>query len=142
METFRNGMLYCPICGHTVKSSDHLAKVFKNNQRRRWLANMITHYRHTHITSWNKYWGYNGWYYREASHFGDYDEEKKKVNERAKREILHKAFDFMMSIGITVDDVKALQGTEPYTIAVYERSIEAGRYVRIRRKDIEDSYVS
>jgi len=72
----------CPICNQIVGESDYLNQLFKDEPKANYLAHLVTHYRHNHITSWNKCWGYNGAYYR-ANWFKDYGLEKMKVNERA-----------------------------------------------------------
>jgi hypothetical protein len=111
---FKDDLVYCPICCNFFPQSDYLAIVFIDD-RERWLANMVIHYRHSHITSWDKCWGNNGRYYR-SGWFGDYDEEKSKVNERAKRQIIRKASLFLMLNGITPETFKALQGTTEETL--------------------------
>ncbi|MDD2200417.1 MAG: hypothetical protein PHX84_02090 [Candidatus Shapirobacteria bacterium] len=85
--------IICPICGETSQCSDYLKKIFKD-EKVLWFANMVTHYQHDHITSWDKCWGKNGYRYRQGW-FGDYDEEKAKVNERAKRQIIRKCENFV-----------------------------------------------
>ncbi len=76
---------------------------------------MITHYRHHHITSWNKCWGRHGGYYR-GHWFGEYEEEKKKVNERAKRQIIRKGKKVLQEIGIKPTHFSILQNTEDKTM--------------------------
>lgn len=123
----RNDYIHCPICGKDFKSSEYLNEVFMNNDRARWLANMIMHYRHDHLKSWDKTWS-RGYYYRGNSfgnHKGyDYDKAKKEVNERAKRQILRKAKDFMVNNNFTVGDVKALNGTTSKTIELYNKHLK------------------
>lgn len=115
-------MFYCPLCNRWHIASDYLRTVFKDN-RELWLANMVTHYRHEHITSWNKMWGRYGHYYQEAAHFHDYDEEKHIVNERAKRQIIRKATDFLRENGITPATFRALQFTTEETMALAEKKL-------------------
>ncbi|MFW5886697.1 MAG: hypothetical protein ACOCUL_02965 [Bacteroidota bacterium] len=112
-------MQYCPICGKYFKTSNHLQEVIKNKHVR-WLANMVTHYRHEHITSWNKCWGRNGHYYQHGW-FTDYEQEKAKVNERAKRQILRKCKDYMIKNKFKVEHVQQLQNTEPKTLELYAK---------------------
>lgn len=112
--------IYCPICKKRFEGSDYLKTVFVDEQAL-WLANMVTHYRHTHITSWNKCWGWGGYYYRQAAHFGDYDEEKAIVNERAKRQIARKCKDYVLLNNVNVDVFKSLQNTTKKTIEVVEK---------------------
>lgn len=121
----------CPICGRYVKKSDYLAEVFKDNPKVEWLANLITHYRHTHITSWNKCWEYGGHNYR-RNWFKDYDEEKAIVNERAKRQIMRKSKDILLKHGITVEHFKTLQNTTDKTIELAEKLLK-------RKEDISSA---
>jgi hypothetical protein len=107
-------VVYCPICKKYFQGSTYLITVFEKDKIL-WLANMITHYRHTHITSWNKCWGYGGGYYRQ-NWFGDYDTEKQKVNERAKRQIIRKCTEYLKYYGFTTDDFLKLQNTTEETV--------------------------
>ena len=45
----------CPICHSRVNKSDYLNEIFGDEPQVEWLANLITHYRHDHITSWDKF---------------------------------------------------------------------------------------
>jgi hypothetical protein len=105
----------CPICGEMVNESKYLEERFKDTPEVNYLAHMITHYRHHHITSWNKCWGTNGGYYR-GHWFGDYEEEKKKVNERAKRQIIRKGKKVLQDIGIKPFHFMELANTEDKTM--------------------------
>ena len=113
---------YCPICSHWFDGSDYLGTVFLK-PKTLWLSNMVMHYRHSHITSWNKMWGYGGSYYRSAAHFGNYDEEKAKVNERAKSQIIRKAKDFIIENGINRSNFLELQNTTEETLGTYDNVI-------------------
>jgi len=112
----------CPICHLKVNQSDYLETVFENEPQTLWLANLVTHYRHDHITSWNKCWGPNGKSYR-GHWFGDYDEEKSKYNERAKRQYIRKGGEILIANGVTVETFKTLQNTTQKTIDVVEKSL-------------------
>ena len=115
-----NGKLtYCPLCGKYFESSEYLNSIFKN-ENSRWLANMVTHYRHTHITSWNKCWGHNGGFYR-SGWFKDYDVEKSLVNERAKRQIFRKCKNYLKENNFMKEDLIALQGNADETINLFEK---------------------
>lgn len=121
---------YCPLCDNMFTASDHLAVVFAGRPRAEWLANMVTHYRHRHITSWNKMWrGFPGAAYRRAAHFGDYEAEKSKVNERAKRQLLRRARAWLIQAGVTADDFAALRGTTEETLR-FARRLLPGREQR------------
>jgi ribosomal protein L37E len=114
----------CPICKQYFKASPYLNQVFADTHAR-WLANMVTHYRHQHNSSWNKMWGRNGRSY--CSGFMDYDDEedyekmKQQYNERAKRQILRKCKDFMLQNGFKVDHVMQLQHNDTKTIELYRK---------------------
>ena len=118
-----NRLAYCPICGKYFESSQHLNNVFVN-ENSRWFANMVTHYRHTHITSWNKCWGHGGGYYRRGW-FKDYDTEKSIVNERAKRQIIRKCKSYIFENGFKKEDLLALQGNSSETINLFEKIISS-----------------
>jgi hypothetical protein len=81
---------------------------------------MVTHYRHNHIESWNKCWGRNGSRYRN-NWFGDYEEEKIKVNERAKRQILRKGLPILKELDIRPEHFERLQHTEIKTLELAKK---------------------
>jgi hypothetical protein len=105
----------CPICNRKVTESEYLNEIFEDLPEVNYLSHMVTHYRHNHIESWNKCWGRGGSRYR-GYWFGDYDEEKKKVNERAKRQIIRKGKDVLQLIGITPEHFEQLRNTEDKTM--------------------------
>jgi hypothetical protein len=110
-----NENFFCPVCNDYFKGSNHLLEVFGGNKKSLWIANMVTHHRHHHITSWNKRW--DGTY--QDSDFNKnfiYDFEKMKLNEQAKRQIITKCKDFIVYHKITVDDLLLLKDNEPKTI--------------------------
>ena len=111
---------YCPLYGTRFNASEYLCETFKGEDKALWLANMVTHYRHTHITSWNKCWGWGGRAYRKAAHFGDFDTEKSIVNERAKRQIARKCPQYIISNGIDHDVYSKLQGTTEETLKLVD----------------------
>ena len=118
---YRHRSFYCPICKQRFDTSDYLGKVFKGNDKAMWLSNMVMHYRHNHIVSWNKYWGWYGRAYRKAAHFSDYDTEKAIVNERAKRQIARKCPQYIVDKGIDTSVYSRLQGTTAETITVVDK---------------------
>lgn len=118
----RSYTLKCPICGQMFSCSEYLKGVIKD-EKVLWLANMITHYRHNHITSWNKCWERNGGYYRNGW-FGDYNEEKKLVNERAKRQIIRKAKEFLIENEFTVEHFEQLQDSTEKTIELAKKYLK------------------
>lgn len=108
---------FCPLCNNYFPESEYLRTVI-NNANTIWLANMVTHYRHKHIISWNNHW--NGTY-KGSKYFlyGEtYEKEKRKVNERAKRQILRKAETFLKEHGFSLKDFEQLQGNAPKTLAL------------------------
>ena len=115
--------VYCPVCDVRFEGSEYLKTVFEDD-RELWLANMVMHHRHEHITSWNKCWGYGGWYYRQAAHFGTYEEEKAKVNERAKREIARKCKEYILKNNVNPSIFNKLQNTTQETLNVVEKIFE------------------
>lgn len=114
-----DNMVYCPMCDEYFSDSEYLRTVFED-EKQLWLANMVTHYRHNHITSWNKCWGYGGGRYRNKW-FGNYDNEKREVNERAKRQILRKCKSYLNANGFTSADFDALKSTDYKTMELAEK---------------------
>ena len=110
----------CPICARKVEQSDYLNQIFKDEPEVNYLAHMVTHYRHNHIESWNKCWGRNGSRYRN-NWFGDYEEEKIKVNERAKRQILRKGLPILKELDIRPEHFERLQHTEIKTLELAKK---------------------
>lgn len=110
---------YCPICDQYFKTSEYLNSLYKNDDKARWLANMVMHHRHNHITTWNINWSRNG-YARNYLNV-DYEERKRKVNERAKRQIVRKCTDYMIQNGFCAEDVLELQSKDQNTIDVYKK---------------------
>ena len=130
---------YCPICKQYFDTSDYLNDIFGDDEKARWLANMVMHYRHSHVVSWDRNWGRNG--YARTYLNVDYDEEKRKMNERAKRQILRKSKDYMISNGFTSEVVLKLENTEPKTIALYEKLLGNQKHKRNKfRVDYSNSF--
>lgn len=122
-EPLNNGTVFCPICGDYFPASDHLASVI-SDPGTLWLANMVTHYRHTHIRSWKRCWDhYSGNRYR-SGWFGDYDEEKQLVNERAKRQIIRKCDFFMTHHSIGIKQLEGLEYNDPKTIELEAKRLK------------------
>ena len=116
----------CPICGKHFTPSAYLAKIFADNPKALFIANLVTHYRHKHRESWDKCWGRYGGYYRRGW-FRDYDEEKKKVNEQAKRQIIRKATTILIQLGVTSETFKCLQQTDEKTIALAVKRLDMNK---------------
>lgn len=109
--------MICPICNNEIKQSEYLAGVI-DNYPLLFFSNLITHYRHNHISSWNKMWGAHGRSYQKAAKFGDYEKEKSEVNERAKRQLIRKAWPVFQKIGLTAKMVASQEMTTNETITV------------------------
>lgn len=119
-----DGSFLFPIDGKYYRESDYLRTAIKD-EKVRWLANLVTHYRHNCIASWNRCWGRRGGAaYRAAANFGDYDEEKAKVNERAKRQLIRKCYPIFLQVGIEVNHFAELQNTDWETIALANKYLE------------------
>ena len=115
--------IYCPMCDQYFKSSDFLLDQIKDDKVL-WLANMVTHYRHIHIKSWDKCWGTNGGSYR-GNLFGEYDLEKEKINERAKRQIIRKCKEYMNYFSIGIEHIKQLKNNnDAKTLEVAEKLLQ------------------
>jgi hypothetical protein len=114
------GKFYDPLKQAYYPQSEYLSAVFAENEKALWLANMITHYRHNHIEWWDKCWGRNGGRYQ-GSWFGEYEEEKRKVNESSKRQIIRKCRDFMLYYGIGADVLNHLEYNDPKTMKLAEK---------------------
>jgi len=108
-----DGHVFCPLCNETFEESEYLRTVF-GEVKQRWLANLVTHYRHEHVNYYNNGVGY-------VAAFHDYDSFKHQANERAKRQILRKCKQFLITHGFTSVDFSALQGTDPKTLELAER---------------------
>ncbi|MEX1135856.1 MAG: hypothetical protein WEB89_03065 [Balneolales bacterium] len=114
---------YCPLCDSHHAESEYLATAFKNDKTK-WLANMITHYRHSHINSWDKVWGVGGYGYHNLSQL-TYSFEKEKINNFAKQQIVKEATDYLLYHNITELHFKALHGTNKKTLSL------AGKMLKI-----------
>lgn len=119
---FANGMVYCPLCSAYFRASSYLKDVIKK-PKTLWLANMVTHYRHNHIKSWNRCWDYHSGSYYRGYWFGDYHEEKSKINERAKRQIIRKATNYLVFHEIRRIDFEGLEYNDPKTIALIKKKL-------------------
>lgn len=124
-ECGRFGMqFFCSVCGNYFPESKYLAEHIED-EKVRYLANMVTHMRHTHIKSWNKMWEGGGGGVVQSAHFGDYDDEKKKVNERQKRNLIRKSKDFLKAHGINSAHFLQLQENDEKTIALAKKVLDS-----------------
>jgi len=84
---FETNNMYCPICRNfIVKGSEYLLKTFGVSYTY-WVACLVTHYRHHHIRYYDLSWK-NPWYRKKNKEYTNYEEFKKLVNNRAKRQMI------------------------------------------------------
>lgn len=105
--------VYCPHCQKSFWESRYLRNQFPDKNTR-WLANMITHWRHVH-TNWDKS------KYKLNGNKGIYEKDKIAVNEYIKQVIIKKYAEFLKSQGITSEHFKRLLNTNSQTINLAER---------------------
>ncbi len=116
---------FCSVCDNYFQESKYLAEHIED-EKVRYVANMVTHMRHTHIKSWNRMWDKGaGGGYQTAAHFGDYDDEKEKVNERQKRNLIRKSKDFLKAHGINSAHFLQLQENDEKTIALAKKVLDS-----------------
>ena len=106
-----NGSANCPICDQIFAFSEYLNEIFPSKQMRL-LANLITHYRHSHQSSWNKSCHYISQYLGEDA----YQKAKKEHNNRAKRQILRKCKEWLFFNKIEAEHFFALKDNDQATI--------------------------
>jgi len=125
IQIFKDGTFLFPLDGKYYPESDYLRTAIED-EKVRWLANCVTKYRHSKIVSWNRMWGKGrrGDAYRTAANFGDYEEEKTKVNNRAKRQMIRKCYPLFISLGVDATHFAELQNTDWETIAVANKFLE------------------
>lgn len=116
---------YCPMCEKYFKESKYLRTIIKNLKTRR-IANMVTHYRHNHITSWNKNWEKHGGHYMDSYPFGSYEVEKRKVNERAKRQIIRKCKEYLKYHDISKSNFLELDHNDDETLRLIDSKLDLG----------------
>lgn len=134
-----NYYFFCPICSEDkiiknqikssmgdsrldkdsmYKCSSYLMSVFKDDKML-WLSNMISHYRHCHITWYDKA-NNNPYYLKDYNH----DEAKQEQNERTKRQIIRKCRKLLLENGITDKHFKQLRNTDKKTIELAEKYLK------------------
>lgn len=81
--------MLCPLCGAHITHSYYLRKVFERDNFAYWAACLVTHYRHNHIKYYDRTWRSSSYSSKNPAykHLG-YEEFKKLVNNRAKRQII------------------------------------------------------
>ncbi len=79
--------VWCPKCDDYVKGSFYLLYKLGPSSRGAFHAgSLVTHYRHNHVKSWDR--SLRNARYRDKIPNYDYDQEKARVNNRAKRQLL------------------------------------------------------
>lgn len=105
------GYSTCPICGEEFSFSGYLNKIFDTHQTRL-IANLITHYRHIHQSSWNRSCHYISNKYGEDGYLNA----KKEHNNRAKRQILRKCKDWLIDNDVGAEHFLSLSDNDEQTI--------------------------
>jgi hypothetical protein len=115
---------FCPICVNYYRESTYLKQSIIGNKRLLWVANMVTHTRHYHIHYWDKLWGPEqpGIFMLEKWKT-NYETEKIKVNERAKRFIIRKCCAFLQSKGISSKEFELLENKDFHTLMLAQKKL-------------------
>lgn len=81
---------YCPKCKKTINfESDYLREIFKDDDFSYWFATLVTHYRHEHITYYDKSWQSSRYKSKNPeAYYNDHETFKQIVNNRIKRQLL------------------------------------------------------
>ncbi len=103
-------LFYCPTCHDWYNQSRYLRDTF-TDPATRWLANMVTHWRHEHRAWDNNVDHLVNNYGQEA-----YDRQKATVNNQAMRVLLRKHTEYLLHHGILPEHFSALKNAEPKTI--------------------------
>jgi hypothetical protein len=77
----------CPICGHSIPKSPYLHEVFAGDPWAEYAGNLVTHYRHQHVNYYDRSCHHMGYRSKNPA-WTNYDDFKKLVNNRAKRQII------------------------------------------------------
>jgi len=124
-----NKPIYCPVCQSfdCDIQSDYLKNIFKKNKFAYWASVLVTHYRHEHITYYDKSWRFSR--YREKNYeYKDYDSFKAIVNNRAKRQIIRKVIkDSAIKTDVKkslINGFKFLQKNDDKTIELIEKTLQ------------------
>lgn len=112
---------YCVTCNDWFKESEFLRTAIPNLHTL-WIANMITHHRHVHLKHWDKTWSNVNDRYRMAPK-GDYETEKRKVNEQAKRVLLRKHADFLIKYGFKTEHFLGLEYNDEKTLTLLDKKL-------------------
>lgn len=122
MNLFKGEKFYCPVCKCYFIESKFLRLTIKD-EKSLWIANMVTHFRHSHIQYWNCCWGNGGRAYR-AGWFKNYRAEKKKVNNICKRKIIRKCYSFLLEMQINRSHFEKLQFNDKETLKLLKAKLD------------------
>lgn len=111
---------FCPMCDHYFKESEYLRTAI-HDEKVLWIANMITHYRHQHLRWWDKKYGRNANRHRS---YGDYDDDKIKVNNSSKRQIIRKCGNYLNFHGVGREHFLQLHENDEKTLQLIEKIIK------------------
>lgn len=120
---------FCPLCASYHAEFKGLKENVKGkiSTSAYWVANIVTHYRHNHIESWNKMWDKRtGGYYRDSFRYEDseYERRKEEVNERAKRQIIRKSLSYLRFHKITSRAFLELKGFDEKTLVLAKKKLD------------------
>ena len=112
----------CPICQKHFEPAEYLKGGFADDPKALFIANLVIHYRQEHINWFEAIEGIDAqkkyrWYK------GD-DMERRRVNESSKRQIIRKATEVLIALGITSETFKALGYTAPMTLELAEKKLD------------------
>ncbi len=80
----------CPICFGLASHSEYLHEIFKDDPWAEYAACLVTHYRHQHVTYYDKSW--RSWRYASKNpEYKNHNQFKIIVNNRAKRQLIRAA---------------------------------------------------
>lgn len=116
----------CPLCGAPLRRSPHLEEAFKGDAYGLWLARTVTHYRHDHLTSYNRAY-LSSAYARKIPGYSAMGHEAYRalVNERAKRQIIRGVLKSSLPRevkALLIGAVPRLEHQDPKTIALVEEA--------------------
>lgn len=115
-EKQKNGFSICPLCGEEFKFSEYLNTAILN-PKTRLIANLITHYRHSHQKSWESQYKYISRYCND----GVYERAKIEHNNRAKRQILRKCKEWIKDNELNAQNFLELQDNDNKTIELINK---------------------
>jgi Zn finger protein HypA/HybF involved in hydrogenase expression len=97
----------CLCCGEKIIKSSYLKSTIPN-EKTRFFANQITHYRHSH-RAWDKNLDY-------ISNHCDYDKQKEIINNQIKRVLIKKHYKTLVTRNFVKEDLLQLQHNDDKTV--------------------------